>query len=108
MKKRYIVLGERETHEFDITVDKTATGTIYTLEASNDSMWSLPTRGKILLSLIDTENGIKIYPKNILSENVDYSMIGYLRLLLNFERYISPTADKYPYKFIETSQLVEI
>ena len=75
--------GEKPYHDYDIiTEDMDSKAVKYTLLASNSSIWSENYKGKELLSLIDTGNGIKV-PKNISGE-IDYSSTTELFILLSY------------------------
>ena len=78
--KKYIILGEEDSHEYTLKVNETDNGTIYTLYASNNGKWSENFRNTKVLRLIDNGNCVRF---DRMSLELDYSGISEMKLLLD-------------------------
>lgn len=109
MKKSYIVIGEADVHEYDLHVEDTDKGTEYSLHASTSPIWTESTRGKLMLRMIDDGNLVifERLPEARETLKLDYHVLTYLRILINFEQAICKTASKFPYKIYETALIAE-
>lgn len=107
MIKKYLVLNSNGKHEYDITTQVTDNGELISLSYSINEMWSLNTRGKLILSMCNDGNGI-VLSKEFLRK-IDYSELVELRILLSFENYIDGNLlNKEKYKIVENTTICEI
>lgn len=81
-KKSFMVLDHDGTHEYDLTVELTDEGEVFSLFLSNGEQWNSDVKGQLELRMTDDGNGIKFDRK---LKKLDYSTALYLRILLNFE-----------------------
>jgi len=102
MKKRYLVLNEKEEHMYNLFVEKTDKSIEHTLVVSNNDIWTEHHKGTEVVKVIDEgdlEYKIRIDGEKI-GGRLDASQIDELRLVLNF---IDKTENegKYFYKLFE-------
>jgi len=86
MKKRYLVLNEKEEHMYVLFVEQTDEAIEYTLVVSDNDIWSEHHKGTEVVKLIDEgdlEYKIRIEGEKI-GGKLDASQIDELRLVLNF------------------------
>jgi hypothetical protein len=77
MKKFKIFSGEK--HEYDILVEETDDGTLYSMFRSSSNVWTTP--GEFIVSVRDTADGF-IFSKELTNE-LDYSEFIELKILFN-------------------------
>lgn len=101
----YLVFDEG-SHEYNLIVTNSNKEKTFELFYSNSEIWTLNTRNKIAMKLVDDGNDIildKSYSKLNASEQSN------LRFLLNFELYLNPNeANKRKLKVIEAISVIEI
>ncbi len=104
--KKFIVIDVDGEYEYDIIVDETDEGTLFSLYLSNGNQWNEHAKGMFCISMLDTGNGVKFNPE--LSE-MDYSQLNYIRLLTNLEVELDNnprTKDKY--SVIEIKDVIKL
>lgn len=102
MKKKYLVLNEKEEHMYVLFVEQTDKAVEYTLFVSNNEIWSDGHKGKEVVKVVDEgdlEYKIRIGGEKI-GGRLDASQIDELRLVLNFMDKIENDG-KYFYKLFE-------
>ena len=77
--KEFKIFAEN-IHEYDIFIDDTDDGTKYSLYYSVAGHWTNP--GELIISALDTGNGIKLSEK--MGKSLDYGEFGNIALLFNF------------------------
>ena len=80
--KEYMVLAEDGQHEYNITVKETKKGKKFTLSLSNGEQWNSHAKGVKEITMLDTGDGVIFTPA---LENIDYSQLLYVRLLVTLE-----------------------
>ena len=80
MKTFKIYDGDGDSHEYDIDVNQTDKGTVYTLRYSHLPAWTYP--GQEIMSATDHGHGIKF--SNKFDKDIEYDAFGNLRILMNF------------------------
>ncbi len=81
-QRKFVVLGENDSYEYDIIVDDMGNyERAYSLYYSKNPPWSEHTQGKLALKLVDTGNKFIFSPK---LKDFDYDIAAYVRILLNF------------------------
>jgi hypothetical protein len=100
-KKTFMVLDHNGTHEYDLTTELTDEGEVFSLFLSNGEQWNAEVRGQLELRMTDDGNGVKFDRK---LKNIDYSLVLYLRILLNFQHMTERGAlDREKYRVVEIS-----
>lgn len=79
-KTKYILIVDNQ-YEYDILVSESKKGVLYELITSDNEVWTSHNRGKIVATLLDTGNGVKI---SNAKKTMDYSDLSELRILVNF------------------------
>lgn len=69
-----------DSYEYEILLEETEKGTLYSLHFSSSRKWTFP--GDKILSILDTGNGWKLSQK--IGKEMDYSFATELKILLNF------------------------
>lgn len=81
--KKYVVLNDGQ-HDYNIIDRKTAKGhRVLTLSHSDADYWTMHARGKMLLKMTDTGNGVR-FSKNI--KQLGYDDLAHMRILINFAK----------------------
>ena len=81
--KKYIVLSDGQ-HEYDILDSTNNKGhRILKLFYSQEEFWNASIRGKLILKMVDTGNGVR-FSKN--GKSLNYSELAEMRLLMNFAK----------------------
>jgi len=105
-KKTFRVVDNEGQHEYDIAVEIIEEGEEFTLFRSLDSYWAEHVRGDKVLSLVDNGNGVVLSKK---IDEMDYSEILELSLLLNFHRkYEKNNLERVKYSVSENILLFKI
>ena len=87
--KKYVVLSDGQ-HEYDILDSTNNKGhRVMKLFYSEAEFWNASIRGKLVLKMVDTGNGVK-FSKN--TKSLNYSELAEMRLLMNFAK----STDKNP------------
>lgn len=68
-----------QRHEYDILVEETDDGTLYSMLRSNSATWTFP--GEFIVSLRDTGNGFFFSKK--LTDELNYSEFIEMKILFN-------------------------
>jgi hypothetical protein len=79
MVKTFRVFAQNK-HEYDITVEETERGVLYSLAYSNLPEWSFP--GDLIFSILDDGGDLHISKK--LGKKIDYAEMIELKMLFNF------------------------
>lgn len=108
-EEKYMVLDHEGNHEYDLVVtnhnDLDGVRTI-SLYHSMGEQWTSHVRGDLVLSMIDTGNGVKFDRK---LKKLDYSQFLYLRIILNFEhRTTSNLLDREDYIVMAMSNEIHV
>lgn len=69
-------------HDYDVTVEYTDAGTVYTMYKSRNHYWDQSVRGQKCITVIDDGNGITINPRT--SKSLDYAETAELFAMLSF------------------------
>ncbi len=92
-------------HEYDIIVKETDLGTKLTLKYAKNKIWLERLRGKKIISILDTGDGVII--EGCSNENFGYDDLFCLRLLLNFHTHLSKNEiDKIPTKILKKGKKI--
>ena len=102
--RKYDIFSKDNEHEYVVTVEKAKTGTTYSLYASDSDIWTSLVRGKMLLQLRNTGNGITF--KSPIKKTLDYPDTDHLRILLHIEEVDSQ--EKYRPRFWTMSRKMRI
>ncbi len=94
--KKYKVLIE-DNYEYDIVVEKNTKGTKYSLFYNDMDIWTLHTKSKLVLSMFDNGNNVKI---SKVKQRMEYDEFFNLRILLNLESQFNDL-DQMKIKYIE-------
>lgn len=89
----------RNRHEYDVVIEDTDSGTLYSLYRSDSLIWNFP--GELIISI--TDNGSDVTLSQKLGKELDYSTLVELKILLN----IIANEDKNlstPYEAIEVPE----
>ena len=98
-KKAFMVLDHNGTHEYDLTIESTDDGEVFSLLLSNGEQWSSDVRGQLELRMTDNGNGVKFDRK---LKNIDYSTVLYLRIILSFQHQTEASAlNRQKYRVVE-------
>jgi hypothetical protein len=82
-EKKYVVLLDGQ-HEYDILDSTNNKGhRILKLFYSLEEFWNVNIRGKMVLKMVDTGNGVR-FSKN--AKSLDYGELAEIRLLMNFAK----------------------
>lgn len=73
-------------HEFDLDHYKNKAGNeVYTLSYSTSSVWNEWVKGKRILTLVDTGNGLKFkFSEKTELRNLQYNQANYIAILLKY------------------------
>ena len=86
MKRTFIIMDTANEdgyrHDYDVTVELTDDGTLYTMYRSKNNYWDESVRGEKVMSILDDGDGITISPK--VGKNLDYAETAELFALLSF------------------------
>ena len=69
-------------HDFDVTVDYTDDGTVYTMYRSRNHYWDQEARGQKVMTIIDDGDGLTISPRT--NKSLDYAEAAELFAMLSF------------------------
>jgi hypothetical protein len=82
-QKKYVVLSDGQ-HEYDIVDTYNDKGhRILKLFYSQEEFWNANNRGKMVLKMVDTGNGVR-FSKN--AKSLDYGELAEMRILMNFAK----------------------
>jgi hypothetical protein len=82
-EKKYVVLSDGQ-HEYDILDSTNNKGhRVMKLFYSEAEFWNANIRGKMVLKMVDTGNGVR-FSKN--AKSLDYGELAEIRLLMNFAK----------------------
>ena len=70
------------SHDYDVTVEFTDAGTVYTMYYSRNHYWDERLRGQKIMTIIDNGDGFVINPK--FSKEMDYAEMAELYAILGF------------------------
>lgn len=70
----------KNKHEYDIIVEQTSRGTLYSMNYSSLSEWSFP--GELIISVLDDGGDLHLSKK--LGKKLDYSELVEIKILFNF------------------------
>ena len=105
-KKSFMVLDHKGTHEYDLTVELTDEGEVFSLFLSNGEQWCSDVRGQLELRMTDHGNGVKFDRK---LKNLDYSTVVYLRILLNYQHMTEHSSlDREKYRVVEICNEINV
>ena len=104
--RKFMVLDTDGKHEYDIIVDETDKGSLFSIYLSNGSQWNEHAKGELSMTMLDTGNGVVFTPS--LSE-LDYSQLNYVRLLTGLELELdSNPKNKEKYNLIEVKEIIKL
>jgi len=69
-------------HDYDVTMELTDAGTVYTMYYSRNHYWDERLRGQKIMTVIDDGNGYVISPRP--GKNLDYAEAAELFAMLSF------------------------
>ena len=69
-------------HDYDVTVEHTDAGTVYTMFYSRNHYWDQSARGKKVMTVIDDGNGLVFNPRA--NKAMDYAEVAELFAMLSF------------------------
>lgn len=70
------------SHDYDVTVELTDAGTVYTMYYSMNHYWDESRRGQKIMNIIDDGDGFVVNPK--FSKAMDYAEMAELFAMLSF------------------------
>ena len=87
MEKRTFVIMDTAgedgySHDYDVTVETTDDGTLYTMYYSRNHYWNEDLRGEKIMSILDDGDEFIINPK--FSKTMDYAEMAELFAMLSF------------------------
>lgn len=101
-KRTFIVFNPSGGHEYDITIESSEKGEIYSLFRSNSSDWSEKFRGDLILQMIDSGNNVRFDRQ---FQTFEYDEIFEFQLLVNLKTTLE-NEDKF--KVVEGKFLFEL
>jgi len=85
-KKTFIIMDTANedgySHDYDVTVELTDEGTLYTMYYSRNHYWNEDLRGEQIMSILDDGDGYTVNPK--FGKNMDYAEMAELFAMLSF------------------------
>ena len=103
--KRYMVLDQEDSHEYDIEVAEGDNGVLFSLFYSKGEQWTEHTKGTLALSMLNDGNGVKF---NQTFKSLDYSELEHVRLLVSFEHGTNESYSEYKHRVIEGKLIIEL
>jgi hypothetical protein len=70
------------SHDYDVTVELTDAGTVYTMHYSMNHYWDEKRRGEKIMTIIDDGDGYVVNPK--FNKAMDYAEMAELFAMLSF------------------------
>lgn len=70
------------SHDYDVTVEKTDQGTVYTMYYSRNHYWDENLRGQKIMTITDDGNGYTVNPR--FTKEMDYAEMAELFAMLSF------------------------
>ncbi len=108
-KRTFLLYNNENNHEFNIIVETTDSAIQYSLYYSDSTKWTTAVRGKHFMSMIDDGNKV-VFDKYL--QNLDYSDLEGLRILLDFDAKFSmldvTAYEKEVYRVVEEKIIFEI
>lgn len=105
-KQKFNILDNDSLHEYTVKIKEVEKGTRFSLYHSKGSQWTEPTKGTLLLSMINNGDGV-VFSKKL--KKLDYAELTYVRLLMGVERYVDTNPmNKEPYHLVEAKTLVKL
>lgn len=95
-------LFDNEGYEYDMFVEKTEEGTVYTLKYGNNKDWTDP--GSVAMKATDTGDGFE-FSFTSLGNNMDYGLFGELYVMMAFIRK-SNENEWHTYTAYETTNII--
>jgi predicted acetyltransferase len=84
-KKTFIIrdtTDEGYSHDYDVTVEITDDGTLYSMYYSSNHYWNEERRGEKIMTILDDGDGYIVTPK--FGKNMDYAEMAELFAMLSF------------------------
>lgn len=87
MSKRTFVIMDTAgedgySHDYDVSVELTDAGTLYTMHYSRNHYWDERLRGEKIMTILDDGDGFIVNPK--FSKTMDYAEMAELFAMLSF------------------------
>ena len=70
------------SHDYDVTIDKTDLGIVYTMYYSRNHYWDESLRGQKIMTILDDGDGYTVNPK--FNKAMDYAEMAELFAMLSF------------------------
>lgn len=103
--RKFLVINEKGEHEYNIIVsEENQYGKKYELISSENEIWNIPYRNKVLLTMTDTRDGFT-FDRDV--KTVGYDLGLYLKILLVFESKTFAASEN-KFKIIEEDAIIEL
>ena len=104
--RKFMVLDSDGKHEYDIIVDETDKGSLFSIYLSNGSQWNEHAKGELSMTMLNTGDGVIFSPP---LNNLDYSQLNYVRLLTGLDVELSTNPlNKEKYSLIEVKEIIKL
>jgi hypothetical protein len=103
--KLYLVLDQKNDN-VEYTIHVPEDEDIYVLRRSSSSTWSEDVRDEVILTILDSGNGLKLKWETKPNKVLDYSQVVELTIMLNFVNNVSRMPNKY--NIVDSDDIVEV
>jgi len=104
--RKFMVIAVDGQYEYDINVDETDKGTLFSLSLSSGEQWSEQAKGELSMTMLNTGDGVIFSPP---LNNLDYSQLNYVRLLTGLDVELSTNPlNKEKYSLIEVKEIIKL
>jgi hypothetical protein len=105
MESKIYKLLDEGVHEYDLKVSEDEKGVLYELWFSNGEQWTKKAKSKLALSMLNHGSGVKFNKK---LKNIGFDMLECVRLLVDFEHFISDTGFKTRFTVVNQETILEL